>query len=60
MMSFFISEVDISHFSSFFLNSRVHEENEERRERAVQLVQLGLPVLRVPLEMTVPKAALYA
>ncbi|KAG7215041.1 hypothetical protein INR49_022831 [Caranx melampygus] len=40
------------------LAHQVHEENEERRERPVQLVQPGLPVLRVPLEMMVPKAAL--
>ncbi len=37
---------------------RVQEESEEKKERPVQLVLLDLPALRVPLEMTVPKAAL--
>lgn len=39
-------------------NSRVQEESEARRERVDRLVQLDLPVPRVPLEMMVLKAAL--
>lgn len=40
------------------LAHRVQEESEEKREKAVRLVQLDLPAPRVPLEMTVLKAAL--
>lgn len=40
------------------LDHRAQEENEEKRERLVQLVLLDLPVLKVPLETMVPKAAL--
>lgn len=39
------------------LAHQVQEESEVRRERPVQLVQLDLLALRVPLEMMVPKAA---
>lgn len=37
---------------------QVQEESEEKRESRVRLVQRDLPAPRVPLEMTVPKAAL--
>lgn len=39
------------------LDHQAQEESEEKRERLVQLVLLDLPVLKVPLEMMVPKAA---
>lgn len=40
------------------LAHQVQEESEEKKESLVQLVQLDLLALRVPLEMMVPKAAL--
>lgn len=53
---FFCSLSDLE-FLVIVYYSRVQEENEEKRESLVRLVQLDLPALKVPLEMMVLKAA---
>lgn len=53
-------EILVKQESQVFRENSAHqvlEENEEKRESPVRLAQLDLLALKVPLEMTVPKAA---